>query len=314
MTRLHEIETWRGRTAVDPDGDKIGSIEEVYLDRRSGEPEWVTVKTGLFGRRVSFVPIRDAELDGDDVRVRYDKEKVKDAPSIDADGELSPEEERTLYEYYGRRDYGAWTPESEDRTTGVLGVDPRDARSEAIGTTDADRRGAGLAAGTSQGGSAMTPGGQADVEEATPAAVQQGTTAAASEAGAPGTAGEDAMTRSEEELRVGTEARETGRARLRKYVTTEDESKTVPLRREEARVEREPISDANVEQAMSGPEISEAEHEVPLHSEEPVVEKRVEPKERVRLEKDVHTDEETVSDELRKEHIEPEGDVGREPA
>ena len=72
---------------------------------------------------------------------------------------------------------------------------------------------------------------------------------------------------------------------------------------------REPISDANVEAASSGPDITEAEHEVTLHTEEPVVEKQVEPKERVRLAKDVHTEEETVSDEVRKEHIEPEGDL-----
>ena len=81
------------------------------------------------------------------------------------------------------------------------------------------------------------------------------------------------------------------------------------MEREEVRIEREPITDANVEQATSGPEISEEEHEVTLHAEEPVVEKRAVPKERVRLDKDVRTDEETVSDEVRKENIEAEGDV-----
>jgi uncharacterized protein (TIGR02271 family) len=123
---------------------------------------------------------------------------------------------------------------------------------------------------------------------------------------------DDAMTRSEEELRVDTRARETARARLRKYVVTEQETKTVPLQREEARVEREPITDANVAQATSGPDIAEAEHEVTLHTEEPVVEKRVEPKERVRLDKDVQTEEQTVADEVRKQRVEPEGDVGRD--
>jgi stress response protein YsnF len=313
MTSFQQIDTWRGRTAVDPEGDKIGSIEEVYLDRQSGEPEWIAVKTGLFGRRVSFVPSRDAELDGDDVRVGFEKDTVKDAPNIEADGELSPEEERALYEHYGRSDYGEWTNESEDRTAGVLGADPRDARSPATGTT-ASGATAGLAGATSQGAPAASEGDRAGLEEGRAATGQEGRAAAVPEGGAADTAGQGAMTRSEEELRVGTEARETGRARLRKYVTTEEESKTVPLRREEARVEREPVSDANVEEAMSGPDISEAEHEVILHTEEPVVEKRVEPKERVRLEKDVHTEQETVSDELRKEHIEPEDDAGRDPA
>jgi uncharacterized protein (TIGR02271 family) len=123
-----------------------------------------------------------------------------------------------------------------------------------------------------------------------------------------GPATDQAMTRSEEELRVGTQARERGRARLRKYVTTETQQVTVPVRREEVRVEREPITDANLDDATSGPAISEEEHEVTLHEEEAVVEKRVVPRERVRLDKDTVTDERQVSEEVRKEQIEVEGD------
>ena len=118
------------------------------------------------------------------------------------------------------------------------------------------------------------------------------------------------MTRSEEELAVGTQRRETGRARLRKYVVTEEVQQTVPVQREEVRIEREPITDANVDAATSGAEISEEEHEVVLHAEEPVAEKRVVPKERVRLDKDVETEERTVSDEVRKEQIDVD-DAGR---
>ena len=117
------------------------------------------------------------------------------------------------------------------------------------------------------------------------------------------------MTRSEEELHVGTERREAGRARLRKYVETENVQETVPVRHEQVRVEREPITDANRDAALSGAEISEEEHEVTLYEEEPVVEKRTVPKERVRLDKDVSTDEETVSEEVRRERIEAEGDA-----
>ena len=97
---------------------------------------------------------------------------------------------------------------------------------------------------------------------------------------------DDAMTRSEEELRVGTTERETGRVRLRKYVVEDEVTETVPVRREEVRVEREPITDANATTRLDGPAISEEEHEVVLHEEEVVVEKRAVPKERVRLEKD----------------------------
>jgi uncharacterized protein (TIGR02271 family) len=114
---------------------------------------------------------------------------------------------------------------------------------------------------------------------------------------------DDAMTRSEEELQVGTETRERGRARLRKYVTTEQVTQTVPVKREEVRVEREPITDANLDDATSGPDISEAEHEVTLHEEEAVVEKRVVPKERIRLGKQTVTGEEQVADEVRKEQV-----------
>jgi uncharacterized protein (TIGR02271 family) len=112
-----------------------------------------------------------------------------------------------------------------------------------------------------------------------------------------------AMTRSEEELRVGTETRERGRARLRKYVTTEEVTTTVPVRREQVRLQREPITDENLDAATSGPELSEAEHEVVLHEEAPVVEKRVVPKERVRLDTDTVTGEREVAEEVRKEQI-----------
>jgi uncharacterized protein (TIGR02271 family) len=121
---------------------------------------------------------------------------------------------------------------------------------------------------------------------------------------------DDAMTRSEEELRVGTAQRERGRVRLRKYVTTEQVQQTVPVQRERVRVEREPITDANRDAATSGPELSEAEHEVILREEEPVVEKRVVPRERVRLDKDTVTGEERVAEEVRKEQLEVQDENG----
>jgi uncharacterized protein (TIGR02271 family) len=272
MATLEDVKTWRGRTAYDRDGDKIGKIEDVYLDRSSGEPEWLAVKTGLFGSNVSFVPIGDATADGDDVRVGHAKDLVKDAPNVDADGELSPEEERRLYQHYGRSDYDEWSDASEDRTTGRFGDDTRS-------FDDGDRFRAGDADGT----------------------VGRDTS---------GPTTDDAMTRSEEELAVGTQRRERGRARLRKWVETEQVQETVPVQREEVRVEREPITDANAGRALDGPEISEEEHEVTLYEEEPVVEKRTVPKERVRLDKDVETGEETVSEEVRKERIEADGEAG----
>jgi len=118
---------------------------------------------------------------------------------------------------------------------------------------------------------------------------------------------DDVITRSEEEVRVGTRRQEAGRVRLRKYITTESVSQTVPLERDEVRIEREPITEGNVGAAMSGPDLSEEEIEVTLTEEEPVVEKRVVPKERVRLEKDVVTEQQTVAADLQKEQIDVEG-------
>jgi uncharacterized protein (TIGR02271 family) len=120
---------------------------------------------------------------------------------------------------------------------------------------------------------------------------------------------DDAMTRSEERLRVDTEQREAGRARLRKYVVTETEQVDVPVTREEVRLEREPITDANRGAALDGPDISEEEHVVTLHEERPVVDTEAVPVERVRLSKEQVTDSETVSGEVRKEKIETDLDA-----
>jgi uncharacterized protein (TIGR02271 family) len=117
------------------------------------------------------------------------------------------------------------------------------------------------------------------------------------------------MTRSEEELHVGRTQREKGRARLKKYVVTEQVQQTVPVQREEVRLEREPITDANVDRAMAGPDISDEEHEVVLHEEETVVEKRTVPKERVRLSKETVTEDAHISEQVRKEQIKQEGEI-----
>ncbi|WP_236243465.1 DUF2382 domain-containing protein [Streptomyces sp. CC228A] len=213
------------------DGSKIGEAKHVFLDDATGRPEWVTVSTGLFGSRESFVPVHDADVVEDHLEVPYDKEKVKGAPKTDveAGGHLSADEERRLYDYF-EVDWG----------------DGQQSR-----------------------------GGR-----------------------------DDAMTLSEESMHVGVERREAGRARLRKYVVTEEVQQTIPVRHEEVRLEREPITEGNRDAALSGPEISEAEHEVTLHEERPVVEKRTEPVERVRLTTDEYTDEETVEGRVRKERIE----------
>lgn len=101
MTDTSELTAWIGRTALDRDGDELGEIVDLYLDDATGEPSWVAVRTGLFGRRISFVPIAGSEPDGESLRVAYEKGRVKDAPNVDPDGSLEPTEEERLYDHYG---------------------------------------------------------------------------------------------------------------------------------------------------------------------------------------------------------------------
>lgn len=273
-----------GGDVFSTDGDKIGSIGQFYLDDETDRPSWVTAKTGLFGTSESFIPLEGASVDGNDVRVPYTKEQVKDAPRIDPDGHLSPEEEDRLYQHYqtngsAPRTYGDAADRDADYagTAGTRRTDDVDA----VGGVDTAR-------------------GSRDDEFA-----DTGRGTVGRDTSGPTT--DDAMTRSEEQLNVGTEQRETGRARLRKYVTTENVTKTVPVQREEVRLEREPINDANRDAALDGPDLSEEEHEVTLHEERPVVEKETVPVERVRLDKETVTDEQTIDEDVRKEHIDTDG-------
>src|SRR3954454_17816010 len=111
-----------GQDVYDEAGEKMGSASEVYLDDETGQPELVTVKTGLFGTKESFVPIRDADLTNDGVRVPVSKERVKDAPKIDTDGHLSPAEEEELYRYYRMGEGTGMQNGTDARDTDARGV------------------------------------------------------------------------------------------------------------------------------------------------------------------------------------------------
>jgi uncharacterized protein (TIGR02271 family) len=216
-----------GATVYGGDGEKIGTVGQVYVDTDTQRPLWVTVKTGLFGTAESFAPLEDATFD----------------------------EETALYAYYGNsrggRDVGSV---EQDTTAGTEGYD--------------------------------TSGPTTD----------------------------DAMTRSEERLHVGTESVQTGTARLRKHIVTEMQNVTVPVSHEEVTVTREPITDENVGDAMSGPELSEEEHEVVLNTERVVVAKETVPVERVALGTETVTEQQQVSEEVAHEEIEvvePQSDLPR---
>jgi uncharacterized protein (TIGR02271 family) len=242
MITMERLETMKGSTVYDSNGEKIGSVEEVYVHYQTSEPEWIGLGTGLLGTKRVVVPAATADAQADGIAVPYSKDQVKDAPDIDGDS-ISQEAESALYAHYG--------------------LEYSDRRSDT-----------GLPEGT---GSARTKG-KASGGEAS---------------------GEASVTRSEEELRVGKREVEAGHLRLHKWVETEQVDVPVEIKREKARVTREPV-----EGAATGEDIGEESLEVTLTEEKPVVQKETVAKERIGVEKEVERDTETVSEEVRKERVE----------
>jgi uncharacterized protein (TIGR02271 family) len=234
---------WHGHPVVDETGAQAGTLADVYFDERTAYAHWALIRTGLFGEREAVVPLIGVSFRGGQIVVPYSKEVIGEAPHVDADEELSKDDEKRLAQHYGLI--------------------------YAQGRSDT----------TARGGN-RSPGSQR--------------------------AGDEAMTRSEEELKVGKARRPSELIRLRKYIVTEEKQVTVPVQREEVRVEREPVTEENLDKAMAGPDLQPGEHEETLHEEEVVVQKRVVPKERVRVEKDTVTEEEEIKEELRKEQIDIE--------
>ena len=254
-----QVRGWIGYTAYDINGEKVGTIEDVYQDHESSGPEWFAIRTGLFGTKHSLAPVNGSTAEGERLVLPWSKEQIKNAPNFDSDDELEFDDSNRLYGHYNMK-YDPMSSFSGDEF--VVDDDDRSARGTEART------------GTGRTGN-----------------------------GRGGDGGDDAMTRSEEELNVSTRQREGGRVRLNKWVETEQKQITVPVRREVAKLVTEPITDANRDRAMDGPELTENDHDVILHEDEVVVEKKVVPKERVRLETDTVEDERQVDETVRKERI-----------
>lgn len=277
-----KIDAIRNSTVHSQDGHKIGKVADVYLDDQTGEPTFVSVKTGLFGGNGTFVPLDQAKANGEEITVPYTKDFVTDAPNIADDGNLTPEEEQRIYEYY-----------SKNRSSAG-----RDGRHE----------GEAAAAGTAgTAGVAGTAGHDRDAKHADRDAADRTRGA------------NDEVVAHEERLATTgkTEQRATGRVNLRKHVTTETETVEIPVRREEVHVEREKI-DPNSEAARAGA----ADHKfgtkdenvsVTAYEERPVVDTETVATERVSLNKEVHEDTQRVSGEVRKEEIEIDEDGTKKP-
>lgn len=292
MSDNQKIQQLRESTVYGSDGEKIGQVGDVYLDDQTNEPTFATVNTGLFGSKKTFVPLDRAQYGQGRIEVPFEKSFVKDAPNIDDDGSLTPEEEQRIYEYYQLDGAG------QDR-----------------GSQD-DRRREGDRAHHDEAAVAGAAAGREDRAERTHDARDERHAAnerTAADRNAYNNATDpdrDEIVAHEEHLRAtgDTERRQTGQLRLRKHVTTHTETVEVPVRREEISVERENI-DPSSKEARTGQSYDfdgkEGAEDVTVtaYEERPVVSTETVASERVRVNKDVAEESQRVSGEVRKEEI-----------
>ncbi|MFJ1797104.1 PRC and DUF2382 domain-containing protein [Kitasatospora griseola] len=289
-----------GHKAVDRNGDKIGTVDEVYLDDATGEPEWAAVRTGIFGRD-AFVPLTTSEFSGDELHVPYDKSLIKESPDFGVGQHLSPEQELELYRYYGLSTSGGQQPPVRFTAEPAPEPAPKE-HSEQV--ADRDFGEVTSSPGPVQGPAPAPPG---FVPPET--APERPARPAEPRAERPDGRQPVEITCREERLDITTEWHTVGTTKLRKYVTTKAVERRVPLLRERVRVERIPVSDGE-RAALSDQEIAEAVEEVTLREQRPVVRKYLTPVERVRLVVERYTEEQVIREELRREQVEVHGPTG----
>ncbi|WP_242891701.1 DUF2382 domain-containing protein [Actinomadura litoris] len=300
QTQVREL---MGMSVTDAHGTKVGTIKQVYLNDDSGAPEWVTVHTGWFGMRESFVPLSGANKAKDMLQVPYDKETIKGAPNVDADEHLSHAQIVDLYRHYGVR------PPSGRRSSGDAGTRPDEGSGDRAmsggegqgmgrsGTTGAAGPVAGAAGTAGTAGAAGAAGMAVHAErqgkrgkDLPPQSAREGAEAPMTE-----------ITRCEEQMRIGTERHESGRVHVRKWVETEMVERTIPVSHEDIKIDREPITGGRPDMKAT---LGEDDRVIVLYEERPVVTKETVPVERVRIHTEQVQDEQTVRGELRRERIE----------
>ncbi|AIT61908.1 DUF2382 domain-containing protein [Corynebacterium doosanense] len=282
MANNREIRELLDATAYDVDGDKLGNVNEVYINDTSGQPDFVEINHGLFGMGSSLVPLRGHSLNGEELRLAFAKDRIKDAPNVDSDAHLSNEDQADLYRHYGL-----------DNTSNVTEY-TRDERRDA-GVAGAGVAGAGVAGHEANRTAEFE---RREDEVVADRDLDRDRTA--------GLDNDNEIIRSEERLNVDKERVNAGDVRLHKYVVHDTETVEVPVEREEVRVERQPITDAD-RANYAGGTIGEDEASVTLHEERVVVSKETVPVEKIGLEKEVVRDTETVTEDVAKERIETEG-------
>ena len=294
MTNFNRIEDLANATAYDVNGDKVGSVQDVYVNDTSGQPDFISVNHGLFGTGTSIVPLRGHSLRDGDLHLAFPKDRIEDAPDLDDNGHLTTNDQDALYRHYA-------LTETQDVTTYETGA-PADGVAGAAGY--GVEAGAGVPA-ADVGAAAAGVGAGAAGLGAADAGYADGV-AGTADAGVAGT-DSDELIRSEEQLNVSKDRVESGEVHLRKYVVTETETVEVPVEREEVRIVREPITEAD--RAAHTGAIGEAEASVTLHEDQVTVTKESVPVEKVSLETETVRDTETVSEEVRKERFETDGVV-----
>lgn len=268
-------------TAFDKNGDKVGKVGQLFVDSNSGEPTFVAVNTGLFGRNSSLVPLAGAKLNNEELHVAHTKDEISDAPNIsDTDEGLEPEEEERLYKHYGLTTQDSAQTQTSDRGNAAQ---------------------AGTAAGT--GAAAGTAAGTTGRREETAKTSAETKKTSADTGKKPSTSDDGSVIRSEEQLNVNKEKVASGRARLRKYVVEDTETVEVPVSREEVKVEREKLSPEEAKK-LGNTRIGEENADVVLHEEQVNVDKETVPVEKVNLNKETVTEKQKVSEDLKKERVE----------
>jgi|SRR5215208_1969458 uncharacterized protein (TIGR02271 family) len=281
---------YTGYTVVDQSGEKIGKVDDLFLDE-DDQPEYFGVKMGFLGTSSTLIPADIATTNNEQgfIEVSQPKSTVKDGPAFDDDREITPEYENEVRSYYGLGSvessgyYGDY--EGDEETNGHSGA----------GTTDS------TTAGTV--GSGMSMGDTETGEFREHDRNQEGLSQ-------PGSDLEDEdelrVQRSEEELLAGTREREVGSVNVRKRVRTDRERLEVPTRREEVSVERVPVSGEVTEAQIGADEAS-----VPVVEDEVVVQKKPVAKEEIRIRKDVVHERQIVEEDVRREEVDIEDDTRR---
>jgi hypothetical protein len=241
-----EVQAWVGRVMIDRDGNRLGEITDIYLDRETDRPEWAVVRTGLFGLRSSFVPLAAASEAGDHIQVPHPRTLIKDAPNIDADGQLSEAEEAELYRHYGL-DYDTVTANSDQAASQQHG-DP--AAAQPSGPAG-DEQPTTPPPGPNE--PATTPIGGSVERRSDDELQATDTMGAAQPATDDGLGVGDGLSRpfvyetpGPPQDGPGSRRRQPGQVRLRRYLVTEVVTETESGQRHELQVEREPIDDPEV--------------------------------------------------------------------